>query len=52
MKKWLIISSCLGALLASTQTSGLLRSVIELAAFGCLLWLVLGGQRNSSQKTH
>ncbi|MGI2066910.1 hypothetical protein [Shewanella sp. MF08487] len=33
MKNWLIIVFCLLALIASTQTFGLVRSLIELCAF-------------------
>lgn len=38
MKNLLIILFCLGALVASTQTSGLVRALIELSAFIGVLW--------------
>jgi len=39
LKNWLIIVFCLIALVASTQTTGLVRSLIEFSAFvGVLCW--------------
>ncbi|EGM71902.1 hypothetical protein SOHN41_00091 [Shewanella sp. HN-41] len=39
LKNWLIIVFSLIALIASTQTSGLVRSLIEFSAFvGVLCW--------------
>jgi hypothetical protein len=53
MKQYWIIMACLATLVASTQTSGLVRSLIELAAFLGLLWLVLSGRSGSHPKeTH
>ncbi|EDQ02446.1 hypothetical protein [Shewanella benthica] len=42
MKHWLIILSCAVFVIASMLTSGLIRALIDLGAFACLLWLVLG----------
>jgi hypothetical protein len=42
MKKWLIVLSCTVFVAASLLTSGLTRALIDLVAFGCLLWIVLG----------
>ncbi|WP_185976931.1 MULTISPECIES: hypothetical protein [Shewanella] len=42
MKQWLIILCCAVFVLASMLTSGLIRALIDLAAFACLLWIVLG----------
>jgi len=42
MKQWLIILCCAVFVAASLLTSGLTRALIDLAAFGCLLWIVLG----------
>ncbi|WP_185972765.1 hypothetical protein [Shewanella hanedai] len=42
MKKWLIVLSCTVFVAASLLTSGLTRALIDLIAFGCLLWIVLG----------
>ncbi|MCL1142799.1 hypothetical protein [Shewanella gaetbuli] len=36
-----IITLCLIAVIASIQTTGLTRALIELLAFGALIWLAL-----------
>ena len=42
MKQWLIILCCAVFVIASMLTSGLTRALIDLGAFACLLWIVLG----------
>ncbi|AQS35399.1 hypothetical protein Sps_00179 [Shewanella psychrophila] len=42
MKQWLIILCCAVFVIASLLTSGLTRALIDLTAFACLLWIVLG----------
>ncbi|WP_299796824.1 hypothetical protein [uncultured Shewanella sp.] len=42
MKQWLIIICCAVFVAASLLTDGLVRALIDLAAFACLLWIVLG----------
>ncbi|CAM3407006.1 hypothetical protein SHVI106290_13210 [Shewanella violacea] len=42
MKHWLIILCCAVFVIASILTSGLTRTLIDLGAFACLLWIVLG----------
>lgn len=44
MKNTYIILFCLVALVASTQTDGLLRSIIELSAFIGIVWWVFHKQ--------
>lgn len=41
MKQWLIILCCAVFVSASLLTSGLVRALIDLAAFVCLMWIVL-----------
>ncbi|QXP44968.1 hypothetical protein FM038_25285 [Shewanella eurypsychrophilus] len=42
MKQWSIILCCAVFVIGSLLTSGLVRALIDLGAFTCLLWIVLG----------